>query len=63
MQLLKIDHIILYKASLTKYKKIEITPCVLSEYHGLKVGKYNKKTTEYVESHGKWKVYKWMKTG
>ena len=33
----KIDHIFSYKASLNSYKKIEITPCILSNHHGLKL--------------------------
>jgi exonuclease III len=28
----KIDHILGHKASLSKYKKIEINPCILSDY-------------------------------
>jgi hypothetical protein len=30
----KIDHIIGHKASLNRCKKIEITPCILSDYRG-----------------------------
>ena len=33
----KIDHIIGNKANLNRYKKIEITPCILSDHHGLKL--------------------------
>jgi hypothetical protein len=29
----KIDHILGHKASLSKYKKIEIIPCVLSDHN------------------------------
>jgi hypothetical protein len=32
----KTDHVISHRASLNKCKKIEITPCILSEHHGLK---------------------------
>lgn len=32
-----IDHIISHKASLNRYKKIELAPCILSDHHGLKV--------------------------
>jgi hypothetical protein len=31
----KIDHILGYKASLSKYKKIEIIPCILSDHSAL----------------------------
>jgi exonuclease III len=31
----KIDHILGHKASLTKYKKIKITSCILSDHNAL----------------------------
>jgi hypothetical protein len=31
----KIDHIIIYKTSFNRYKKIEIIPGILSDHHGL----------------------------
>lgn len=33
----KINHIVGHKTSLNRYKKIEITPCILSDHHGLKL--------------------------
>ena len=33
----KIDHIFCHKATVSKYKKIEILPCILSEHNGLKL--------------------------
>jgi exonuclease III len=33
----KIDHIIGHKKGLNRYKNIEITPCVLSDHHGLRL--------------------------
>jgi hypothetical protein len=33
----KIDHIIGHKTGLDRYKNIEIFPCILSEYHGLRL--------------------------
>jgi exonuclease III len=33
----KIDHILGHKASLSKYKKIEIIPCILSKHNSLKL--------------------------
>jgi len=38
----KIDHIIGYKTSLNRYKKIEITPYILSDHHGPRLD-FNKK--------------------
>jgi exonuclease III len=32
----KIDHILEHKASLSKYKKIEIIPCILSDHNAIK---------------------------
>jgi endonuclease/exonuclease/phosphatase family metal-dependent hydrolase len=39
----KIDHIFGNKASLSKYKKIEIIPCILSDHKALKVEINNQK--------------------
>jgi hypothetical protein len=33
----KIDHFLGYKASLSKYKKLEITPCILSDHNAIKL--------------------------
>jgi hypothetical protein len=38
----KIDHILAHKASLSKYKKIEIIPCILSDHNELKLELKNK---------------------
>jgi exonuclease III len=38
----KIDHILGHKASLSKYKKIEIIPCILSDHNALKLEFNNK---------------------
>jgi exonuclease III len=38
----KIDHILGHKASLSKYKKIEIIPCILSDHNALKLQLNNK---------------------
>jgi hypothetical protein len=38
----KIDHILGHKASLSKYKKIEIIPCILSDHNSLKLQLNNK---------------------
>jgi hypothetical protein len=39
----KIYHILGHKASLNKYNKIEITPCILSEHAGIKLGVNNER--------------------
>jgi hypothetical protein len=38
----KIDHILGHKESLSKYKKIEIIPCILSDHNALKLELNNK---------------------
>jgi hypothetical protein len=38
----KRDHILGHKASLSKYKKIDITPCILSDHNVLKLELNNK---------------------
>jgi hypothetical protein len=42
----KIDHILGYKASLSKYKKIEIIPCILSDHNTLKLELNNKNNSK-----------------
>jgi hypothetical protein len=39
----KVDHILGYKASLTKYKKIKTISCILSDHNGIKVELNNKR--------------------
>jgi hypothetical protein len=39
----KIDHILCYKTSLNKYKKIKITPCILSDHNTRKLEFNNKR--------------------
>jgi exonuclease III len=41
----KIDHILGHKASLSKYKKIEIIPCILSDHSALKLELNNKNSS------------------
>jgi exonuclease III len=38
----KTDHILGHKASLSKYKKIQIIPCILSDHNALKLELNNK---------------------
>jgi hypothetical protein len=38
----KINHILGHKASLSKYKKAEIIPCILSDHNALKLEFNNK---------------------
>jgi hypothetical protein len=42
----KIDHILEHKASLNKYKKIEIFPCILSDHNALKLEINNKNNSK-----------------
>jgi exonuclease III len=42
----KIDYILGHKASLSKYKKIDIIPCLLSDYNSLKLELNNKNNSE-----------------
>jgi hypothetical protein len=42
----KIDHVLWHKASLSKYKKIEITLCILSGHNALKLGLNNKNNSK-----------------
>jgi hypothetical protein len=43
----KIDHILGHKASLSKYKKIELTPYIPSDYNALKLELNNKHNRKY----------------
>jgi hypothetical protein len=50
----KIDHILGHKASLSKYKKIEIIPCILSHHSALKLElNYKHKDKKHASS---WKL-------
>jgi hypothetical protein len=42
----KINHILGHKASLSKYKKIEIIPCILSDHNTLKLEINNKNSSK-----------------
>jgi hypothetical protein len=42
----KIGHILGHRASLSKYKKIEIIPCILSDHNPLKLEINNKNSTK-----------------
>jgi hypothetical protein len=59
------DHILRHKASLNRYKKIETTPCILSDHHRLKLDMYNRNNRKLTNS---WKlkisllIKKWVKT-
>jgi hypothetical protein len=49
----KIDHILGHKASLSKYKKTEIIPCILSDHSALKLEHNNKNNRKYANN---WKL-------
>jgi hypothetical protein len=48
----KINHIVGHKASLNRHKKIEIMPCILSEYHGSKLDFNNNRKNRNLHTHG-----------
>jgi hypothetical protein len=50
----KIDHILGHKASLSKYKKIEIIPCILSDHNALKLEFNNKNSSKKCANN--WKL-------
>jgi exonuclease III len=50
----KIDHILGHKASHSKYKKIEIIPCILSDHNALKLELNNKNNSK--EHANSWKL-------
>jgi hypothetical protein len=51
---MEIDHILGHKANLSKYKKIEIIPCILSDHNALKLELNNKNNSrKYADN---WKL-------
>jgi endonuclease/exonuclease/phosphatase family metal-dependent hydrolase len=48
----KIDRILGHKASLSKYKKIEIIPCILSDHNALDLEINNKNNSKYMQKIG-----------
>jgi hypothetical protein len=50
----KIDHILGHKASLSKYKKTETIPCILSDYNALKLELNNKNNSRKYANN--WKL-------
>jgi exonuclease III len=50
----KIDHILGHKETLSKYKNIEIMPCILSDHNRLKL-ELNKKNKDKKHAHS-WKL-------
>jgi hypothetical protein len=50
----KIDHFLWHKASLSKYKKIEITPYILSDHNALKLELNNKNNSRKYRNN--WKL-------
>jgi hypothetical protein len=45
----KIDYVFSHKATLNEYKKIEITPCILSDHHELNLSFNKRKLTNSCE--------------
>jgi exonuclease III len=50
----KIDHILEHKASLSKYKKMEIVPCILSDHNTIKL-ELNNKSKDKIHANS-WKL-------
>jgi hypothetical protein len=48
----KMDHILGHNASLSKYKKIEIMPCILSDDNALKLELNNKNNSRNMQTIG-----------
>jgi exonuclease III len=48
----KIEHILGHKASLSKYKKIEIIPCILSDHNAIKLELNNKNKGKNMQTAG-----------
>jgi endonuclease/exonuclease/phosphatase family metal-dependent hydrolase len=48
----KIDHIVGHKASLSKYKKIENIPCIVSDHNGIKLELNNKNKDKNMQTAG-----------
>jgi exonuclease III len=48
----KTDHILGHKANLSKYKKIEIIPCILSDNNALKLEVNNKTAVKNMQTIG-----------
>jgi hypothetical protein len=46
----KTDHILGHKASLNKFNKIEITPCILSNHNTMKLEHNNKSSSKKFQS-------------
>lgn len=53
----KIDQVLRHKASLNRHKKIEITPCILSAHHGLKLDIKKNQKQEKADKFMKTKQY------
>jgi hypothetical protein len=48
----KIDHILGHKASLSKYKKTEIIPCIIPDHNALKLEINNKNSSKNMQRIG-----------
>jgi exonuclease III len=50
--IVKIDHILRCKASLSEYKKIEIIPCILSDHNAIILELNNKNKEKNIQTGG-----------
>lgn len=56
----KTEHEFGHKSSLNRYKRIEITPCVLSDHHGLKLDVNTTETPKIIHTHWNGTTPYWM---
>jgi hypothetical protein len=49
----KIDHTLRHKASLNKYEKTEVTPCILSDHNTIKLELNNKSSSRKYANNGR----------
>lgn len=59
--LFKTDHILVDRASLNKYRKTEVTPCLLPEHRGPKLEIISSR--KYTKYTNLWKMSKTMRIG
>jgi hypothetical protein len=51
----KRDHILGHKASFSKFEKIEVTPCIISDHNGIKLDLNNKRN--HRKYSNTWRLY------
>jgi hypothetical protein len=59
----RINHILEHKASCSKYKKVEITLCILSDHNGMKTRTQQQKKLQKKKNSNTWKLNNHWRTG